>query len=497
MKNRLIVLAAGVFLTIGMPAMAKSVKIHGYVTNVVSSTVFEIEDYKITKDLTLVLDFEKGDTDEPIDFRPEDIRVGTELEISGDYNETTGELSAKSVKVFLEEHKKIKRTALIERTPQIDKSEDGWVGNFLADGQRIRVETSTKVLFKPNQSERKAIEEREKAERKIQGNQNKQRAEELPEEERYTRPLESLDQIGPNTFMSYEGYRQPDASITAVRVEFMRNEIEKGEANLWKKLTPKTKEPDYLTLKPGELNIPQVGKFKLVPSREAQDYVRQLGEKLIPSNQKTMQNGDPNKIPFQFYLVDSKDPNAFATPNGVVVVYSPMFDILQNEAQFAAVLGHEIAHSVQEHTYFQQQYHKKKLFAMSLGAAFLGGMGYGNMGDLINTIVAGIRNGYSRSLENQADRVGLEYMLEAGYDPREAPRVWKAMTQELGDRRTDFFWSNHDNNTTRRSYLMVELKNNYGGLDFDQLQKHAEAFQHMAQVVRDATQKKGKVTVKY
>ena len=83
--------------------------------------------------------------------------------------------------------------------------------------------------------------------------------------------------------------------------------------------------------------------------------------------------------------------------------------------------------------------------------------------------------GYSRSLEDQADRMGLEYMIDAGYDPREAPRVWKVLTLAEGDKPTNFFWSNHNNNTTRRSYLMAELKNNYPNLDYSKLQKGERA----------------------
>src|SRR5262245_63559788 len=75
-----------------------------------------------------------------------------------------------------------------------------------------------------------------------------------------------------------------------------------------------------------------------------------------------------------------------------------------------------------------------------------------------NMVEGAIRSGYSRSLENQADRIGLEYMVSAGYDPREAPRLWKQMTKAVGLDVTDFFWSTHDNQATRRSYLMNEIK---------------------------------------
>ena len=73
-------------------------------------------------------------------------------------------------------------------------------------------------------------------------------------------------------------------------------------------------------------------------------------------------------------------------------------------------------------------------------------------------------------------KIGTEYMLRAGYDPREAPRLGKVMAQKQGDSPTNFFWSTHDNCTTRRSYLMAELKNNYSGVDFDKYKRDNERF---------------------
>src|SRR5690242_2693594 len=100
-------------------ALAKSVKIRGYVTAVKSATEFEIDDYRITRESTLVLEFEKSeDPDEKTNFRPEDIGVGTEVEIRGEYDETTRQLSARSIKVNLDEHQRVKRTALMEAQPQ-------------------------------------------------------------------------------------------------------------------------------------------------------------------------------------------------------------------------------------------------------------------------------------------------------------------------------------------------------------------------------------------
>src|SRR5882757_7624723 len=105
-KTCLLVLLIGAGLSV---SHAKDVKIHGFVTSVNSPTNFEIEDYKITRDLNLVLDIEKDDAGTAAaTFRPEDIRVGTELEIKGEYDDKTNALTAKSIKVFLEDTKTIK-----------------------------------------------------------------------------------------------------------------------------------------------------------------------------------------------------------------------------------------------------------------------------------------------------------------------------------------------------------------------------------------------------
>src|SRR5215470_7855171 len=73
-----------------------------------------------------------------------------------------------------------------------------------------------------------------------------------------------------------------------------------------------------------------------------------------------------------------------------------------------------------------------------------------NLAQLGTMIEGAVRNGYSRSLENQADRIGLEYMAQAGYDPREAPKLWKQMTKAYGLQVTNAFWSTHENQNSRQ-----------------------------------------------
>jgi len=450
----------------------RAVKIHGYVTAVQSPTEFEIDEYRISKNSSVVLELEKSeDPDEATTFNADEIHVGTEMEIRGDLDPATNQLTANSIKINLDEHRRVKRTALLEVTPNFKRVGNVWEGQLHVDGQSVIVNESTAVTIKPNNTQKKAAKISAKVTQRPKDSEA-----EVEDDDELGVALNRMDQIRGNTFVSYEGIRQKDGTILARKVEFTENELTSGEARLWKTLKPKVKQPSLAGGKPGELSIQQVGKFKLVPNAEVQAYVRQLGMSLVPRFQRDMPSGDPQKIDFQFFVVEQKVPNAFALPNGIVIVNSGIITMLENEAQLAAVLGHEISHATEEHTYRQQQYHKKSLMALRIGGAVGAAYGGRAIADLANLTEAAIRNGYNRSLENQADRVGMEYMQTAGYDPREAARVWKVMALKNGDHPTNLFWSNHDNHTTRRSYLMAELKNNYSNADFASYKRDTEEF---------------------
>ena len=472
---------------------AKDVKIHGYITELKSPTEFQIDEYRINRDATLELEIEKDENDpkSPITFTPSDLRVGSEIEIRGELDDT-GAIKAKIVKVILTDHKTVSRTALLAVKPFLQKSDQSWEGSIRVDGQTLLVKPTTKVTFVPNAVEKKAIKSAKKA--AAQQVKKAPEAEADADDEEVGDPLQSLESVVPDSWATYKGTRQPDGTILASSVQFKHNELESGEARMMKDLTPHVK---ALKNSAADLTIQKVGKYHLYPDDQVQTYVRQLGAKLVPEYQRSLLAGSPDKINFQFFVVDQKVTNAFALSNGTVVIYSRMFELLENEAQFAAVLGHEMSHAIQEHTYRQMQYHKKALLALKIGGAIAAARGNYSIANAATLIEAAVRNGYSRSLEDQADRLGLEYMINAGYDPREAPRVWKVLTLAEGDKPTNFFWSNHSNNTTRRSYLMAELKNNYTDLDYSKLQKGDETFNAVAGRVKARTQSSKKVRVKY
>jgi len=118
--------------------------------------------------------------------------------------------------------------------------------------------------------------------------------------------------------------------------------------------------------------------------------------------------------------------NASMAPNGMMQVWSGLLLRVDNEAQLAAVLGHEMGHYLQRHSVEQlRDARSRSAFGQILGVA-LGGVGV--LAQL--ALLAGAA-AYSRDHERQADVIGLELMRQSGYDPREAALVWRNLRAEL------------------------------------------------------------------
>ena len=483
----------------------REIKLVGYITEFHSPTSFEIEDYRIFRDESVILEFENQKPE--IDFKQSDLRVGTLIEIRGLYDETTSELKATKIKVDLEQFRQLDVTTILDRPPlELTQTETGWSGLIAADGRRIRIGSETKMLFNPNKTEKKKHKEDEKTAR-----EQKKRAEKpnnddwakmkdapgddawvdgvgsKPEQEEFV-PLKTLADIGPGIVMTYHGREQADGSVLATSVEFRRNEMEEGEFKLWKKMKVKEKVFNFESGKPGELKVGS-DKYKVLPSQAVQDYVNRLGWSLVPDYQRTLPDSNPQKIHFQFRVIKAKGFNAWTYPTGMVVIHSDVFRVLENEAQLAAVLAHEIAHATQEHTYREMQHNKKRRTALKIGSLVAAGMGYYSISRILEMVRTAMVRGYGRTLENQSDRLALQYMADSGYDIREAPRVWKLVALTEGDGPT-FYWSSHDSAAERRSFMMVTIRNSFSGLDLSSLNKNEDAFQRMVQLVKEADKKK-------
>lgn len=177
--------------------------------------------------------------------------------------------------------------------------------------------------------------------------------------------------------------------------------------------------------------------FKLVEDLKVQAYVNKVGSRVIPEYLLDMPEDAPGYVTFKFYVIEDESFNAFAYPDGSVFVHTGLLKSLTNEAQLAAVLSHEIAHVTHEHG--SDKYKKEK--KVGTGTKVLKGVvgvaraAKGKRKKIVDTedaldIGANLlSNSFSQKMEKQADKVGLFYMLEAGYDTREAAGVWKKLAE--------------------------------------------------------------------
>ncbi len=194
--------------------------------------------------------------------------------------------------------------------------------------------------------------------------------------------------------------------------------------------------------------------LKKVNDPELQAYVDRIGRSLVP---KWV---DPKQFQFTFTLVEDPTLNAFALPDGTVVVHSGLVAALENEAQLATVLGHEIAHATHRHGYrgYKDQQGKQKWFGLG---SLVAGVLVGTQTDsALAGLVTGVGtnlalkaavNGHGRKLEDEADLIGLYYMVEAGYDYMEAPEVWRVFGKYTKDQSkvSNFFFSDHSTHAAR------------------------------------------------
>jgi len=155
-------------------------------------------------------------------------------------------------------------------------------------------------------------------------------------------------------------------------------------------------------------------------------------------------------------VISSDTVNAYCMPGGKIAVYTGIISKLNlTDDELAAVIGHEMAHAIREHSREQisQQIATDQL--ISLGSSLLG------LGSLAQSL-AGVASEYvltlpfSRTMETESDIIGMELMARAGYNPKGAVNVWKKMSA-LNQNNPPEFTSTHPSDETRIKNLEKEL----------------------------------------
>jgi len=143
-------------------------------------------------------------------------------------------------------------------------------------------------------------------------------------------------------------------------------------------------------------------------SEELQAYVESVGRKIAKTS-------DRPDLDYHFTIIDSPDINAFALPGGYLYINRGLMGYLNNEAQLAAVLAHEIAHVTARHAVRQKSAQTGASVLSVLSVLTTGSTVVGDVTALWSTAAV---VGYGREMELEADSFGAQYLFNAGYDPQ-------------------------------------------------------------------------------
>jgi predicted Zn-dependent protease len=236
-----------------------------------------------------------------------------------------------------------------------------------------------------------------------------------------------------NQWIQYEGELHA-GKVVLKQISFFQAAVTAGEQKLRDKTnfdaSPVTEEDRQS----GASKFFKGVNYKRIPASHdsaLQARVDNIGERLIPKWQKDLPAGDPNKVEFQFQLVDAKWPDCITMPSGVILV--PLHTVGQLEDdELAVVLADNIATALEKQT-FRYLPAGKAMTASSIA------------GDVAGVFVPGLSlvpiagNGMAahtikKHLEEQSGRVSLVLLHDAGFDIDKAPLAW----WQLSAHRSDF-----------------------------------------------------------
>jgi predicted Zn-dependent protease len=187
---------------------------------------------------------------------------------------------------------------------------------------------------------------------------------------------------------------------------------------------------------------------KLSTDAEKIHTVERIGGNIVKSLGTTA-----NKYPWEFKVIESDTANAFALPGGKVAVYSGLFKYAANDAELAAVMGHEIAHVIARHGAERMSHQMALQVGGAIAAAFMQESQVQNMDLWMQAYGVAANVGailpYSRKHEYEADYLGLLYMAKAGYDPRAAIAFWNKFSDPSKESALTAFLSTHPMSSDR------------------------------------------------
>lgn len=187
----------------------------------------------------------------------------------------------------------------------------------------------------------------------------------------------------------------------------------------------------------------------LHPDEQAQAYLDSVCQRIVDNSEVS-----ETDWPFECHLLaDPELINAFALPGGQLFITAALFDRLETEGQLAAVMAHEMGHVVGRHA--AEQLAEQQLAQGLSGAAVMAAYDPDNPNSGLTTaqlaaMISGLVNlKYGRDDELQSDRLGVQFMTEAGYDPRAMVSLMEILASASEGNRPPEFFSTHPNPENR------------------------------------------------
>ena len=245
--------------------------------------------------------------------------------------------------------------------------------------------------------------------------------------------LKTLADVGTNTWLHYEGRRAQGGELLASQVSFVK-------ARQFKVKPP---EPDTLPTQPSlidsngkivsvhqKVRLSDAGGWcgwhKVVMDQAMQERVRRVGMKVIPGYQRLLPDDSPSKIHFRIYVVD--EPvfrEDLECTEGLILIPRQVVERLANEDQLAAIMANGVAYSIEAQSarlYAEILELQGAEAAGFLAGSFVPGV---NVGALVGGQVA--NHEILKRMQEQAGRIALTLMADAGYDPQQAPEAWRLL----------------------------------------------------------------------
>lgn len=185
--------------------------------------------------------------------------------------------------------------------------------------------------------------------------------------------------------------------------------------------------------------------------------VKNVGQKIVTAAERFLNangyQGYLNDFAWEFNVVQDDAINAWAMPGGKIVFYTGILPVAQTETGIAAVMAHEVAHSLADHGAQRMSAGQLQQLVGVAGSVAVSGRSQQTQQIFAQAYGLGSQLGvmlpFSRSHETEADRIGLTLMAIAGYDPAEAADLWRRMAAQSDGQSPPEFLSTHPSSNTR------------------------------------------------